>query len=323
MPSMKMLFYMTVASLVCSLSAAEETTIDLGLDYVRVSGEKWIERQGCVSCHQVPSMVWAHQAADESGLLKSSEQLAEWQAWSADYLNFVRPSQRADCDRQKTLASNIDTMAALLLAIPATDEAEWRAEFTEALIAEQASDGSWRACGQLPLQRRPESETHAVTTMWTSLALLNEGSQFDLEAAIDFADAIDTPQSAEWFAVRLLLAERMGDPRSDEYRERLLQHQNDDGGWGWLVAEASDALGTGYALYALRYSDTAPEPMTAAAEFLSQTQEPDGRWKVRGTKKTAKGPTATATDWGTAWAVLALATPAGSSYPTPQPLSDR
>ena len=67
----------------------------------------------------------------------------------------------------------------------------------------------------------------------------------------------------------------------------MKEFQNSDGGWGWLVNDPSDALGTGMALYALHYlnSDKTLETRTKAIEFLIRTQRTDGTWSVKGTKK--------------------------------------
>ncbi len=293
----------------CAASAnGQDDFIARGLSYVRASGQSWIDEQGCVSCHQVPSMIWAHEAAMQSGIDVPANQLAEWKAWSTDVVNFLKPTQKADCDREAAMKSNIDTMTALLLAIPVAENEAWRSEFANKLASEQADDGSWRACGQLPMQRRPELETQSTTTLWTTLALLIEGTLFDKVAAIRFSDRVSDATSTEWYAARLLVADQLGDSHVEDWQIRLLDQQNEDGGWGWKVGESSDALGTGYALYALAKAKAKSERLAAARGYLHRTQTEPGNWTVPGTKKSAKGkPTATANDWGTAWAVIALA----------------
>ncbi|MDG2469835.1 MAG: hypothetical protein P8M80_11185 [Pirellulaceae bacterium] len=47
--------------------------------------------------------------------------------------------------------------------------------------------------------------------------------------------------------------------------------------------------------------------VTQAVDFLLKSQQPDGSWKVQGTKKKAKERhTETASYWGSAWAVISL-----------------
>ncbi len=286
----------------------QDECIEQGLAYVREAGQKWINEQACVTCHQVPSMIWAHQAAMESGIDLSQNELDQWKAWATNVVNFLKPAQKADCDREATMASNIDTMTAMLLAIPAIDNDVWRIEFANKLASEQAEDGSWNACGQLPMQRRPELETQATTTLWAVLALVSEGKKFDSVAAVRFCDQVSDAQSAEWYAARLLVSERLEDNQFEAWQSSLLEKQNDDGGWGWILGESSDALGTGYALYALAKTGTKSESLIAARDYLRRTQTKSGKWIVPGTKKSAKGKaTSTANDWGTAWAIVALA----------------
>jgi len=323
-----------IAVLLCSLivnaSIAEtpssEVVIQRGLTYLNSAGEAWIKKRGCVSCHQVPTLIWSHQAASERGVLESNVDLDRWQDWSVNVVNFVKPNQKDDVDVPATMAANIDTMIGLLLASeqasdPATNlsfdqtshsskpkaNADWRRQFAEKLRDEQADDGSWKACGQLPMQKRPEKETNAVTTLWAAYALQRHLPDQDPQPAITFADSVPDAVSIEWWAVRLLLSDQIADGRADQLREEIFRRQNQDAGWAWKLGDDSDALGTGLALYALAKTQTNSVRLQSARDFLRQTQLASGKWIVPGTKKNAKGkPTATANDWGTAWAVIAL-----------------
>lgn len=285
----------------------ESATISRGLSYVRDAGNRWIEDRGCVSCHQVPTLIWSHQIERPSGASDDDQQLKQWWTWSTDVVNFVKPHRKTDVDVQQTMAANIDTMTQLLLAAPPDASADWRTRMVDALVENQQTDGSWKPCGQLPMQRRPLRETQATTTAWTALALLREGADFDLTNAQQFIDTTTDPVSTEYLTVRLLLASRMQDANAKSWVHSLLASQNKDGGWGWRRDEDSDALGTGYAMYALAVTDSDPEAIRRGREFLIRTQQDDGSWTVPGTKKSAKGrPTETAIDWGSAWAVIGL-----------------
>lgn len=287
---------------------SDQETVTKGLEYVREAGEQWISDRGCVSCHQVPAMIWSHEAAEAAGFGVPLQKLRKLEKWSTEVASFVKPHQREGLDEASTMASNIDTMTQLLLAIPEREGAAWRKEFAKKLAAEQGEDGSWRACGQLPMQRRPQKETTATTTLWTTLALLRAGGNFRTDAALRFADQVKDPVSAEYLAVRLLVAHRLGDNKlADSLRQKLLQRQTPDGGWGWRREDPSDALGTGYALYALAVTGRDAPALSSARDFLTNAQEDSGRWLVPGTKRSAKGEaTETAIDWGSAWAVIAL-----------------
>ncbi len=281
------------------------------IPYLQREGVDWIEKRGCVSCHQVPYMLWSLSAASQHGFEVDAKQLHQWQDWSTQAVHFVKPAQKEDVDVAKTLAANIDTMAALMLAIDGNADETWRTTFADALIENQQEDASWKACGQLPAQKRSSKETHRVTALWTLLALTKQAKEpRDFESALAFADQGAEAESTEWWVARLLLAVELGDDQADKYRQQLLDRQREDGGWGWLSKETSDALATGMALYAIAAtgdgSDDGPS-IDRAVAFLTSTQKENGSWDVPGTKKsTRKKPTPTSSYWGTAWAVIGM-----------------
>lgn len=295
--------------------SSESPTAAKAVDFLRNKGQTWITNQGCVSCHQVPAMLWSLHASARHDLAVSGDELERWTHWSTDPVNFVKPAQKKEVNVDETLAGNIDTMAALMLAIPDQGDASWRNQFADKLCSEQAKDGSWKACGQLPAQKRPRQETTQATTLWVTLALLRHGAEsFDVDAAIRFADKGPPATSTEWFAVRTLVAAQRNSNQLDAMLKSLLDHQNSDGGWGWITSADSDALATGIALYALGETGVTESPeINKARQFLESTQLDSGSWKVPGTKKSAKEkPTATANYWGTAWAVVGLLSTAPS-----------
>jgi len=312
------------------------------LHYLRKEGVAWMDKRGCVSCHQIPSMIWSLSAAQRRGLDVDADELTSWIEWSVKPVNFAKPERKKDLELEEALSANIDTMAALLLAVPRTQSNDWRQQCINALCRDQAENGSWQACGQLPMQKRPKQETQRVTTLWVSLALLHEGqvSGWDQKAAITFADEGSQPLSTEWYAVRLMVAEAIhrGKQSTGEYktndvnqsnpgdtdaskrdsvaisdsvsarRDALVEFQNEDGGWGWIAGQPSDALATGLALYAInRAGGGDRDATTRARSFLVDAQTVQGHWKVYGTKKASKSRfTPTSNYWGTAWAVIGL-----------------
>jgi hypothetical protein len=116
--------------------------------------------------------------------------------------------------------------------------------------------------------------------------------------------------SSEWYAMRLLIEQKFGDPKQVEaLRDQILAAQRPDGGWGWRWADASDAFGTGVSLYALRnvgLTHTHPA-IQRGWKFLTETQTDNGSWIVNGTKNGTKGrPHPLSSFWGSTWAVLGL-----------------
>ena len=263
-------------------------------------------------------MLWSLSSARHRGFEVDSERLRKWQEWSVTPAAFVQLNEREELDVSQTLASNIDTLNMLLLAADSdrsfattpTSGTTWKTEFASALIQNQAGDGSWLACGQLPAQKRPKQETTQVTVMWTLLTLKRQDkSPTDRESALAMTQN-DQPLSTEYVAVCLLLSQHVKELDLATLRRDLIDRQNEDGGWVWLTAEPSDPLATGMAIYALRYTSQPEEiesSLAAADQFLLRTQRDDGSWNVPGTKqKTRDKPTPTSNYWGTGWAVIGL-----------------
>lgn len=277
------------------------------LPFIREKGLAWIEDRNCVSCHQVPSMLWSLYRAHDLGFEVNNAELNEKAAWSADWRHWNQSGGRDGVD--KVSAGNIDTMAFLLLGRDRRKEAlPWATDFRAQLLRNQQPDGSWKPGGQLPLAKRPAREMAEVTTMWVLLALKSletgEARSDAQKCAEDYLAAAQPGKSTEWHVLRLLLL-----PKDETLRDELLKLQCADGGWGWLVSEPGDAFGTGLALYALARCEStpAPEPIRRAIHFLRATQQGDGSWPVPSTRARDKNKiAATSSYWGTAWAVIGL-----------------
>jgi squalene-hopene/tetraprenyl-beta-curcumene cyclase len=332
--------HLTTARGFCQDPASTEVA-GRALNNLQEAGEAWKADRGCVSCHQIPATLWSLSLAAKAGLAVPAEEIDAWSQWATSVPNFVSPDQRENCDLEATMEGNIDTMAALLLAAerypegddpesdaPESDAPEgdenpaiagarrpWQALFLDKLGRARGSDGSWNACGQLPLQKRPKHETNQVTTLWVTLALLNHHqTNFDLPAALAFATTGPDAESIEWYVARLLVATNDANTNPiatpDDLVQSIIDHQNEDGGWGWRIDDPSDAYGTGLVLYALNGRPHVDATVVQRGrEYLKQAQTDDGRWLVPGTKSAAKNRhTETANYWGTAWAVIGLLT---------------
>lgn len=288
------------------------TAVTRALPFLWQEGERWIEERGCVSCHQVPLMVWSLSAALESGFPVSKKRLQNHKEWSVRPASFVGPEGEEPYQLTSALSGNTDTMSSLLLGLGGNRHGgeEWEKVFSEALLDNQKPNGLWDACGQLPAQKRPLEETNRVSSMWAMLALLRQGydpRRFNLKSMVSSNKLI---VSTEAIAVQLLLSKYNSPTSVHESTKELLKRQHTDGGWGWISGQASDALATGLALYALRAvgaGDAVADALGAGDQFLIRTQLEDGSWRVPGTKRKADNkPTETANYWGTGWAVVGL-----------------
>jgi hypothetical protein len=236
-------------------------------------------------------MVWSHREALGRGLAVDAKKLETWTKWLAD---FTLTSKTKEGRRN---GGGLDTMGQTILARPA-DEASYR-ELAGMIAAEQKPEGHWESGGQLLVQRRPKPETMDVSTMWVLQALQSLGDGAGREKAIAWLQGRKPGKSSESVALYYLTF------RSEEFLKELLAAQNEDGGWGFLRGDPSDALATGQVLYVLSYAKDVAEPVRRAQGFLARTQLEDGSWKVPTTKASSKEP-AIPEYWGTAWAAIGL-----------------
>ncbi len=297
---------------------AVRKTVAHSLPYLEQAGQEWIDEKDCVSCHRISFMTWGFREAARQGLEVDQEKLKAWLDWS-----LAKSLAPSDDGEKLAGENNTDGVTQLLLGHappgPASLPAETATQLIGIVLKTQQDDGSWKPAGQLPFQKRPGEETRQVSTMWNLLALRSGGNPAAVSAdqlsaaegrAIDWLAEPPLGQSTEWYAVRLLFAVQQDDASATEAAiDQLRTRQHEDGGWGWLTDDASDALGTGQALYALAQAGVpATDPMIAdARQFLISTQAGSGSWPVRGTKaKKQASVQETSTYWGTAWAAIGL-----------------
>ena len=288
------------------------------LPFIIEEGQLWMDEKDCVSCHQIPFMVWALNSAGEKGFDIDAQKLESWNSWPTAWQKMVNPKNRDDANETESLARANDAIAQLLLGLPRNPDAPsegWQKSFVESLAVSQEENGSWNPGGQLPSQKRPKRETREVSTMWSLVALTQTQHSSKTETHLKVAQAFiannkSTAESSEWWAMRLWLSSLLGDENSAEAcLEHLKQNQHDDGGWGWRLEDPSDALGTSIVMYAMsKHGLGSSDPaVKAATQFLVTTQNEDGTWNVNGTKSGSRDSlTETSVYWGTCWAVIAL-----------------
>ncbi len=324
-----MLLKFSLLALVLSAGSAEQVehadfhaVVDKALTHVRSGAQLWIDGEapakpegagGCVSCHVVTFDIWSHNAAALRDFQIDRVKLAETFDWSLLAAN--------DDDQERTVeqlrelgGKENDQIAQMLLARLPDDERPWIPLYRDMLVALQKDDGRWNAGGQLPGQKRPKPETVEVTTMWSLLAIASVAETEAAESAIERGfKSLDNERagvSTEWWVVRMLCEQECGDPkRVDHWRQALLSRQREDGGWGWLCDDPSDALATGQALYGLRRAGVSTDhpAIVKARRFLVDTQREDGTWPVNGTKADKKDREQwTSVYWGAAWSVIGL-----------------
>ncbi|WP_309714508.1 hypothetical protein [Armatimonas sp.] len=299
-------------------------TIERALPFIEKQGVNWMKDKKCVTCHHSTFMVWSLNTAAERGFTINTEALTTWNAWARDFRNIqgVDNKDFKDEPAHKAFQRSPDVVSQLLLGRPeplkpiSDTEKQWALTMRSHLLEGQQADGSWKAGGQLPGQKRSLRETDEATTMWTLLTLNAAQTQDDAvvraadKKGADWLKETTVGESTEWWAVKMMWARGRGQEKvASTCREKLFQSQHKEGGWGWLLTDESDALGTGIVLYALLREGVSRdhESIQRAVYFLQKTQREEGSWPVKGTKKVRREfIEATATYWGTCWATLGL-----------------
>lgn len=296
-----------------SRKASFEPVITRGLQYIAKDGQKWIDSKKCVTCHEVTYMLWSYREAQIAGFKVDEEKLQEWTTWSYDWKSWFNNNR--ELKQEEAHANNPETLALFILSKTSPEEGEsWKQQYVQHIIAAQLESGLWKAGGQLPMQKRPLPETQEVTTAWNLLAIIESGvksPQVDesLKKGLDAFGDVKAGISTEWWATRYIIERKIGSKEKAEiFLQGLIERQLKDGGWGWLVAEESDALGTGLALFALSHADkNMSESINKAQNFLKNSQQTDGRWKVKSTlKRNRDKVTFNTSVWGSSWAVIGL-----------------
>jgi hypothetical protein len=294
-----------------SLEARTREAVELSVPYIEAQGASWIEGKKCVSCHRVNTMLWSLGAARKAGI-SVDPQIAETWEWA------IANSLEKNDDGKMAVSGNKEGVAQLVLAQKKYFEEvrtdELQDAFRRALKEDITEQGLWLAGGQLPSQKRSKTETDLVSTDWLTLAATEIGGVDFKEGSLSSLPQSwtqeSTFQSTEGYVARLLVAFAFQEQdRVDQLRSELLKRQHPDGGWGWLVDDESDALGTGLALYGLMStgSKTDHDSIHRGQVFLLESQGEDGSWEVKGTKTKKKDKVEeTAVYWGTNWAVIAL-----------------
>jgi squalene-hopene/tetraprenyl-beta-curcumene cyclase len=299
-------------------------TIDRGLAFLQADAEEWREERHCASCHHGTMTVWALNEARSQGYAVAAETSRDVTEWTKERLaNVDMPrDSRPGWNMVNTPAVYLAVMAE---AVPAQDSVSPKElqQIAGHLLRHQEADGSW-AWSLAPARNRPPPvfESDEVVTMLADIALRprvpadpgeSSGLRESRKRAAAWLEKVKPGTSTQAAAIRLFRDVRAGEPPKElEARiRRLLDLQNPDGGWGQEKGLASDAYGTGQALYFLRLAGVPrdrPEIRRGVA-FLVANQKEDGSWPMKSRAHPGEKPMTNPvpiTYFGSAWATLGL-----------------
>lgn len=303
-----------------------DAAIDRGVGFLVKDALAWKASHNCVSCHHASLVIWALREARQSGHAVNETVLAELTRWVAESGDGTTGVPRP-VGIPKALNAKAVWFALALAADSRPDEVVQKGLQTlwKTIKKDQTENGSWAAWPETrpPIFGPSDDSMTALAT----LALVPAAASGDAEAKIvrdrGFQWLTDTksdddPQSV---AMRLVLWKKLNRPAEEwmPLARKIIERQNEDGGWNQTKSMPSDAWATGQALYALACAGLKPaEPAIAHARaFLIKAQRADGSWPMisRPTKPGGAGSTSLIpiTGAGSAWAVLGLSR---SSSPT-------
>jgi hypothetical protein len=275
-----------------------------GVDYLAAEGTRWFQGEvwvqdgkGCVSCHHVGYALWAHREAQRVGVDASADALSDLAGRASTFLG------------ENDNATAVSSTQMILAGVHNEHD-------LSTLDGSAEADGHWKARGQFPSQKRGEEEGDAVATLWALAALARLGDETladRRDGALTWLRAARPGDSTEWMAARLVVAVAYDDDgAAADAMTRLLQTQQDDGGWSFVAGDPSSPFATGQAVHALATADRPPgrQAVDRGVAYLLRTRQADGTWATPSglvSKEASEKLDYIYRFWGTAWATMGLA----------------
>ncbi|HXF39825.1 MAG TPA: ankyrin repeat domain-containing protein [Blastocatellia bacterium] len=261
--------------------------ITRSLPLIQKSDSIFLQKSGCVSCHNNTFTAMTIAAVRKSGL-SCDEQLAGNQVKRiAAYIE----SWRERALQGIGIPGDSDTVSYILQGLaaanhPADEATDAMARFVK---GQQYPDGGWRIFAHRPPIESSDIEVTAVSMRALQL-YAPKAHRAEYQAAVKRATdwlMKARPQTTEDRAFQLF-GLRWAGVISKQLIVRkgvrgLLAMQRPDGGWSQIASLASDAYATGQALVALREAGLpATDPVyKRGIAFLLKTQLGDGSWFVK------------------------------------------
>jgi hypothetical protein len=298
--------------------------VERGLTFLEKDALKWRKEHQCATCHHGTMTVWALSEAKSQGYTVAAETLAEMVKWTKERLkNIDKPRDtRPGWNMVSTPAVYLAVMARIVPKQEAVSTSELQ-RIAAHLLRHQETDGSW-AWSLAPAKNRPPPvfESDEVVTLMAYLAL---GPHVPADPKEKSAIRDSRENAAAWLgkrepggstqaaALRLFRDVQASKPPKEleEAIDRLLNRQNQDGGWGQDKDLSSDAYATGQALYFLSLVGVKNDrtQVQRAVSFLVANQREDGSWPMTSRAHPGEKPFTNPvpiTYFGSSWATLGL-----------------
>ena len=267
-------------------SGSVRGALDRSLPQLQQADVAFIDKAGCVSCHNNSLTAMTVAAARATGV-RVDERIARAQ--------LHRIAAYLDENRERALENlgipgGIDTVSYILLGMaaehypsdPITDA------WARYVKNNQSPDGRWQ-CAALrpPLESSDFQVTAASIRSVRTYGPPGRRAEYDtaVERAVRWLETAQ-PTSTEDHAFKILGLIWGGGTEAaiQKTARELLALQQSDGGWGQRPSLASDAYATGQALVALRGSSALTVKGSAyqrGIQYLLNSQLEDGSWYVR------------------------------------------
>jgi hypothetical protein len=271
---------------VASHATTPREAVARSLPLLQRTGETFLQKSGCVSCHNNTLLAMTVSAARASGITVDEENARAQKMRIAAFTETWRDRVLQGIG----VPGDADTISYILHGLAEERHAPDAATDAMAYFLKnrQMQDGRWRV-----LAHRPPIESSDIQVTATSMRALQvyapAARRAEYEEAIARAAAwlvTATPRNTEERTFRLLgLAWSGAKPAIvNEAARDLVAQQRSDGGWAQLTTLESDAYATGQALVALHESGAASvgdAPYRRGVRFLLDTQRADGSWYVK------------------------------------------
>jgi ankyrin repeat protein len=267
-------------------AATIRAAVERAIPPLQRSDVAFIERAGCVSCHNNSLTAMMVAEARRQGI-RVNEPIASSQL--KKIAEFLEDNGERGLENQGIPGQN-DTVSYILLGMAAEKYASGAVTdiWVRYVKNNQAADGRFPCLTERPPLESSDFQVTAASIR-SLVAFAPPGQRAEYRRAVERAVSWlekAKPATTEDHTFQVLGLVWGGANREAirKSASALSALQREDGGWGQIPALGSDAYATGQALTALRESGTVATGSAAYArgvKFLMETQLEDGSWLVR------------------------------------------